>query len=312
MVVAGGADLPGGCSQLSALARYNTDGSLDGSFGSAGWVFTAYGPSSEHSDVVIQQDGKILAAGSTYMSCISLEDFTLARYNSDGSPDLSFGIAGKVITDLSPVDELAALAIQPNGKILVAGMAFVTTTNSFIGGEFAVARYLPDGTLDSSFGSNGWVHTAFQDIAGVFSAVLQSDGKLVVAGHVQTDPGGSYVIALARYKGEYDLCVQDDTTNNFLMFNSITGEYMFVVCPVGDSFGFTITGTATVSGNSCSLRLQDSSHRFYRLGASVRLCGNGNGSAVLTRFGLAGDVRTTRISDSDVHNNTCACFSLEQ
>jgi uncharacterized delta-60 repeat protein len=125
-----------------ALARYNTDGSLDSSFGVGGRVNTqiiaADFAFAQVNDVVIQGDGKIVAAGGA-LGFGTFADFALARYNTDGSLDTSFGVGGKVTTDFSGFgDEVFGAALQGDGKIVVAGTA--TSINS----DFAVARYNGD------------------------------------------------------------------------------------------------------------------------------------------------------------------------
>jgi uncharacterized delta-60 repeat protein len=102
-----------------ALVRYNSDGSLDKSFGSGGKVVTDFGNNEAIYAVGIQRDGCIVAAGAALFGNTS--DFALARYNSDGSLDSTFGSTGKITTDISGWDEATALAILPGGRIVAAG-----------------------------------------------------------------------------------------------------------------------------------------------------------------------------------------------
>ena len=119
-----------------ALARYNSDGSLDSSFGTGGLVTTDFGGTSDDANsVVLQPDGKIVAAGATNAS--GDFNFALARYNSDGLLDSSFGTGGLVTTDFGGADELLAAVIQANGRIVGAGESDVLGNL-----EFALARYL--------------------------------------------------------------------------------------------------------------------------------------------------------------------------
>jgi len=117
-------------------------------------------------------------------------NFALARYGSNGSLDPSFGAGGKVITSFGGIDQASAVTLQPDGKIVVAGQ-----TDTGISIDFALARYMPDGSLDGAFGSGGRVTTNFTGSSDdVGSAVaLQSDGKIVVGGA----SNGNF--ALARY-----------------------------------------------------------------------------------------------------------------
>lgn len=149
------------------IERYSTDGSLDSSFGSGGIVSTDFGPGPDAaSAVAIQQDGKIVAAGSGNYN--SGSKFALARYNPDGSLDASFGNGGKVTTSAGL--SVSALALQPNGRLVAGGAA--------PGGGSILVRYTPKGTLDSGFGEDGALVANFL----VYDLVLQPDGKIVAAG----------------------------------------------------------------------------------------------------------------------------------
>src|SRR5262245_44683704 len=139
-----------------ALARYNTDGSLDTTFGSGGKVAPEYtrcvGAST---GVAIQSDGKIVNAG-FHLQTGACDHMALARYNSDGSLDTSFRSGGMVATDFGgSFDEATGVAIQTDGKIVAAGFASEPGT----GRDFALARYNSDGSLDTGFGSGGKVTT---------------------------------------------------------------------------------------------------------------------------------------------------------
>jgi len=150
-----------------AVARYNKDGNLDMSFGVGGKVINDFGGNDEGLAVVLQKDGKIVVAGE------SDDDFAIARYNTDGSLDLTFGTGGKVTTDFGGVDEGRAVALQKDGKIVVAGAS---------DGDFAVARYNTDGSLDLTFGTGGKVINDFGGNNQGFAVALQKDDKIVVAG----------------------------------------------------------------------------------------------------------------------------------
>ena len=199
IVVIGTSDATG--SNDFALARFNPDGSLDTSFGTGGKVttdFSGSGSDDESRGAVLQADGKIVVAG--FIGSLSTQDFALARYNSDGTLDSSFGSAGKVITDLGGVDAGEAVTIEPDGKIIVVGGSSVAGDRNF-----AVVRYNTDGSLDTSFGSGGIVMTDLgsdDDIA--WSVVLQEDGKIILGGHSHTG-GTAYRFSLARYNTDGSL-----------------------------------------------------------------------------------------------------------
>ena len=175
-----------------ALARYNSDGSLDTGFDSDGIVTTDFGSDWDQGyEVAIQDDGKILLAGSTGSPW---RDFALARYNSDGSLDTGFDSDGKVTTDFGSSDETAyGITLQSDGKILVTGYSSLDGTN-----DFALARYNPDGSVDTGFANDGKVVTDFEAKGDeARCVVIQTDGKIVVAGMRYKDMDSGF--ALARY-----------------------------------------------------------------------------------------------------------------
>ena len=184
-----------------AIVRYNTDGTLDSSFGTAGKVLTPIGSGNDGAySVVLQNDGKILVAGYAIIGSNSI--FAVVRYNTDGSLDtnsdadplISFGTDGIVTTDIgSGSDGANSVVLQNDGKILVAGYS-----NGGVTDDFAVVRYNTDGTLDSSFGTAGKVLTPIGSGSdGANSVVLQSDGKIVAAGW--SNDGVYYDFAVVRY-----------------------------------------------------------------------------------------------------------------
>src|ERR1044071_450743 len=184
------------------VVRYNRNGSLDTSFGNGGIVTTFFPEGSYAFDVALQPDGKIIAAGTVFVDFVigesSNTDFALARYNTDGTPDTTFGSGGQVSTDFAGVeDDAFSVLIQPDGKIVDVGSANSFATNY----DFAAARYLSNGTLDTSFGSGGKVTTDFGDrnFDRARSAALQSDGKIVAAGFAISHGGGVQNFAVARY-----------------------------------------------------------------------------------------------------------------
>jgi uncharacterized delta-60 repeat protein len=190
-----------------ALARYNPDGTLDLSFGTGGKVKTEFpgdpNPSSGEDErinsIAVQSDGKIVAVGRVYDGAAS-GDFGIARYNSNGSLDATFGTGGLVTTNFFGDDEAFAVAIQPNGKLLVAGKGHNEATLD----DFALVRYLPDGSLDPTFGVGGKVTTDFfegeihVDFDGARCMAIQSDGKIVLGG-AAVNLLGDEDFAIARY-----------------------------------------------------------------------------------------------------------------
>ena len=191
-----------------ALARYKSDGSLDPSFAEDGRQRTGF-PDVEAvaaRAVAIQADGKIVAAGeASHPERGDDRNFALARYTGDGSLDPDFSSDGRRTTDFSDFygtphgsdDEAEAVTLQLDGRIVVAGRA--TPREAGYGGNFAVARFNPDGSLDPAFSADGREITTFGNQTGAKDVVVQPDGKIVVAGTHGVNEGAPYFFAVARY-----------------------------------------------------------------------------------------------------------------
>jgi len=187
------------------IARYNSNGSLDKSFALNGQIATV-GPASA---ITLLSDGKFIVAGSFTTSVgtpPAPNHFGLAliRYNSNGSVDTTFGTHGGVVTPFAGNTNAVAfaLAIQSNGDIVAAGQAGSQAPDG--PSSFALARYTSSGQLDTTFGSNGTVTTAFDSNTAFVSALaIQSDGKIVAVGNDEVITDNGQIIAdsfaLARY-----------------------------------------------------------------------------------------------------------------
>jgi uncharacterized delta-60 repeat protein len=171
-----------------AMIRYNPDGSVDTSFGLDGTVFTPnFGGTANR--ILIQPDGKIVVSGGP---------FVVGRYNPNGTTDQTFGSGGRVSGGFGPGNGSAHdMIIQNDGRIIVAGSVCFTGTGDC---AFLLGRYAPDGTFDTSFGSNGFVITEFTGALDEANAVaLQPKAKLLAVGYA-AEPGASNVdFAAARY-----------------------------------------------------------------------------------------------------------------
>jgi uncharacterized delta-60 repeat protein len=250
-----------------ALARYLSDGSLDLSFNGTGKVTTDFTPGDysheQASGMALQADGKILLAGYTVLNNKSV--FALARYTSGGTLDTSFNGTGRVITVFDGPSGATCLATQSDGKIVVCG--YTSSGRDGNSRVFAVLRYNDNGTLDTSFNGTGMVTTALGGSYDVpRSAVLQSDGKIVVAGE-STNPDGNGVFAIARYSCNGTL----DTS-----FNG-TGKIRTAVNATSHSQGRSVAiqgdGKIVIAGNSYDA--------------------SGNGSFALIRYTAAGALDTS-------------------
>ena len=172
------------------LLRIASDGSPVAGFGDNGIVRTSFGPFNFGSGraVLTDADNRILVAGQ-YAETVNDDEFVVLRYLPEGTPDNAFGSGGRVITSFAPTNDAAnAMALQPDGRIVVAGFAPT---------GFAVARYLDNGDPDVSFSTDGKVITSFGTNGAVARAVaVQPDGRIIAAGYA---PGQDNDAAVVRY-----------------------------------------------------------------------------------------------------------------
>jgi uncharacterized delta-60 repeat protein len=181
-------------------------GALDLTFGGDGKVTTAIGLSHDYaSSMAIQADGKIVLAGASKNG--SYVDFALARYNADGSLDTSFDGDGKLTTPIgSSDDDVYCVAIQADGKIVAAGYSYNGSNNIF-----ALARYNPDGRLDTSFDGDGKLTTPIGSSSGYARSVaIQADGKIVAAGYAWNGTYDDFAIARYNADGSLDTSFDGD------------------------------------------------------------------------------------------------------
>jgi uncharacterized delta-60 repeat protein len=218
-----------------ALARYNADGTLDSSFNGDGKLTTDFGGLDDLGwSVALQSDGKIIVAG--YVGDVFSAKFALARYNADGTIDVSFDGDGMLTTDFDfgfgTFRGVESVAVQIDGKIIAIGS---TKNGSDV--VVALARYNPDGSLDTSFDGDGTVTTAFDGADAYGEGVaLQSDGKAIVAGHLS---GRGFAVVRYNVDGTLD--------------SSFDGDGR-VITPFGITFGGDVVvqnnGKILVAGHS--------------------------------------------------------------
>ena len=192
------------CIDFFALTRYNTNGSLDTTFGIGGIVSTWIDPyyyiyytDSRIYDIALQADGKIVAAG--YFSYSGEERIALTRYNTNGSLDTTFGIGGIVTEFLYSVLEIEVhIAIQADGKIVAAGYLANGGEISPYHFWIVLTRFHSNGSLDSTFDTDGIVTTSIGTNSFAKDIAIQADGKILVAG-AQTSSDSKYEFTVVRY-----------------------------------------------------------------------------------------------------------------
>jgi len=196
-----------------SLIRLNADGSLDSGFDGDGKAVIPVGNGDDYGySVTLQPDGKILVAGNGSNG----HDFSLMRLNADGSLDTSFDGDGTALIPVgSSTDNGYSLALQPGGKILVAGSSY----NGSNGYDFSLVRLHTYGSLDTSFSDDGKALIPVgsgNDIGR--SVTLQSDGKILVAGYSDNGSNG-YDFSVIRLNADGSL----DTSFNGSAVNTLDG-----------------------------------------------------------------------------------------
>ena len=207
-----------GTYQSFAVVRYNSNGTIDNTFGTSGQVITHVGTGNDFAVCMAQQnDGKIIVAGYTDNNLNT--DIAVVRYDSLGSLDNTFGSSGIVITPIGSASDIAnAISLQPDGKIVVAGWSYNGSSE-----DFAVVRYDNNGVLDPLFGTSGVVTTSVSNFSdGARGIVVQSDGKIVTTGFTRNNSNTLNNIAVINYNN-------DGTLNNAFGTNGI------VITPIGSS-----------------------------------------------------------------------------
>lgn len=201
LIVAGGSyAYQSGTDNDFTVVRFNSDGSLDQSFGFNGKVVTDFfNGGDDATDLIIQDDNKIVVTGVAQLSNNEI-NFALIRYNASGSIDTNFGTNGKVTTSFNTIGSNAtALIIQPDGKLVAAGDVEISGSGDR---HFAIARYEQSGDLDLTFGSNGKVTTNLSDHPTQNLAkdiLIDINKKFIVVGSNSETSGANRGSAMARY-----------------------------------------------------------------------------------------------------------------
>ncbi len=232
ILVIGYAIPPNSTNSQFVLMRLNPDGSFDSSFGANGVVTTDFFGTYNHAnEAALLADGKIIVSGFTLQQG-SGDNFAIAKYNADGSLDNSFGNGGKVVQDLGGTDAAYGMAIDTEGRIILAGNSDTLC---------ALVRFLPDGTLDTDFGTGGISRFAVAGIDDRLQAIaLQPDGKIVGVGRSETgnytpraiivrvlNNGGVYTPGIPVKQNDIDLF--PNPANKMVYFKNTTDKKICTV-----------------------------------------------------------------------------------
>lgn len=259
-----------------AVARYNSDGTLDTTFNGTGRVLTDIaGNGDSANSVAIQSDGKILAAG--YGNDGSNNNFAVVRYNANGSLDTTFNGTGKVITPFGTNFSIASsVAVQSDGKIVLAG--YVLNGLDF---DFAIARYNANGTLDTTFNGTGQLILAAPGTDDQINSIaLQADGKIVLAGY-STDNAGTTDCVVARLNTNGTLDATFNGTGKVTTSLSAADETFTAVAVQSD-------GKIVAAGKASNGVDYDFAVVRYTAAGALDTTFNGTGK-VLTPFGTGDD-----------------------
>ncbi|MBV5330793.1 MAG: hypothetical protein JZU65_24695, partial [Chlorobium sp.] len=212
------------------LVRYNTDGSLDTTFDGDGMVTTDLGDMAYANSVLVQSDGKIVVIGDMVTDESGGSDIVMVRYDTDGSLDMSFGIGGKVVTDIGYGDFARSAVMQDDGRIVVTGRQYSSGGES--GSEdVMVLRYNTDGDLDTTFSLDGISIADFGEAEHPRSVTLQTDGKIIVTGY-SAPPGssGDSDVMVLRYNtdGDLDTTFSDDGVVKTKVWDESSGNDVVV------------------------------------------------------------------------------------
>jgi uncharacterized delta-60 repeat protein len=300
-IVAGGAADPG-----VAVLRLNVDGSPDNQFDSDGVAVTTIGSGGANfHDIAVLPDGKIVAAGSNGGSCIA------ARFNPNGTLDTSFAAAGKFIAGTGFYTQCVGMAMQADGKLVLAGQA--SPGNQY---DSFIARLNPDGTFDPTFNASGYaVKNVNPSGADWFTDVqVQSDGRAVAAGWTGSFPEYNFAVARFTVAGASDatfglggLATDDISANDAANVSLIYGDKLLVAGDNGGDasgqFGvraarYNLAATPTASsdfdgdGSADYAVFRPSTGTWYVLRSS-------DSSFTAFQFGVNGDVPVDGDFDGD-------------
>jgi uncharacterized delta-60 repeat protein len=289
---------------LPQKSKAASAGALDPIFSGDGKVITNVSNNDNARDVAIQPDGKIIVVGRSDDG-VGTGDFLVVRYEPDGSLDPTFDTDGIVTTNFGSSESASAVALQSDGKIVVAGSSNALDPSN----DFAVARYNPNGSLDTTFSGDGRTITDFTGGNDNASCVLiQTDGKIVAGGFAT--PGGNQDFGLIRYNldGTIDPTFSGDGRATFDNGGSSNGAYDIklqtdgkIVAVGGNLSDFVIyrinpNGTADATFDTDGMVTTNISGADYAFSIEIQpdgkiiAAGRADASSALTRYNADGSL----------------------
>jgi uncharacterized delta-60 repeat protein len=261
-------------------SAYAAAGSLDPTFGNGGKVETSFGSPVIPSTILLQSTGKIIVVAGFDNTATATESFGVVRYRPNGTLDTSFGSQGVSLADFTNfINSPNSAAVQPDDKIVVAGVA--QSADGTVS-EFAVARFNPNGGLDSSFGTGGKVTTNLVGVqAGGVSnpaklVLLQTDGKILVIGTASQCARCVHNAAWARYtsSGSLDPTFGSGGTQLINVFggppNAVaglsTGDFLTIASSVKAQFSSSGALRTAVTGGTIVATSAGGTNVFQRDG----------------------------------------------
>jgi uncharacterized delta-60 repeat protein len=222
----------------AVVVRYNSNGSVDSNFGESGKVIIEQLVNPQA--IALQPNGKIVIVGST--GFFPNNDFYVVRLNTDGGFDTTFNGTGAVTLDLGFADVAFAVRVQPDGKIIAGG-----TSGSPITSSYAIVRFNPNGSLDTSFDSDGKVLTRIDQLSRQESfadLIIQRDGKIVGVGTaILGNPDGSAISAFVTVRYNADGSLDTSFDGDGRVFTQMDANTLIAVRSVAvQSSGKIIVG----------------------------------------------------------------------
>jgi len=266
-------------SLLTVTIVLAASGDLDPTFDGDGLVTNHIVPSApsrgdEANGVIVQPDGKIVAVGYTYIPSSTTQDFAVARYNVDGSLDSTFSSDGLLTTNYKGIETAFNVAVQANGKIVVAGQVCASPTTKGAC-DAALARYNSNGTLDTSFSTDGKVATDYggsiNDAKG--GIAIQPDGKILVGGSMYNGKDNDFAIYRYHANGNLDTTFSNDGKAK-IGFG--VGRYDSVEDIVLQS-----NGKILVAGSTCNANKENCDWAILRLNSNGTLDKTFSGDGLL-------------------------------